>query len=73
MQFNHLDLKKEWFMLPISPKSPDQLQGQHGDKSMQVEEIMKQLGVEFIDPEDTQLMEKIIEILQNPKLEMIYL
>lgn len=67
MQFNHLDLKKEWFMLPISPKSPDQLQGQHGDKSMQVEEIMKQLGIEFIDPEDTQLMEKIIETLQNPK------
>lgn len=67
MQFNHLDLRKEWYMLPISPKTPDQLQGQHGDKSMQVEQLMKEMGVEFIDPEDIELMQKMIERLQNPK------
>ncbi|WP_294659669.1 nitrilase-related carbon-nitrogen hydrolase, partial [uncultured Fusobacterium sp.] len=66
MQFNHDVLKKEWFMLPISPKSSDQLQGQHGDKSIQVEEIMKNLGIEFIDPEDLELQETIIKLLQNP-------
>lgn len=66
MEFNHESLKKEWFMLPISPKSSDQLQGQHGDKSIQVEEIMKTLGIEFIDPEDMETQKTIISMLQNP-------
>ncbi len=52
MQFNHLDYKKEWYMLPISPKNPDGLQGQHGDKSQLVEEIMKELGIVSIDTDD---------------------
>lgn len=67
MQFNHEELKKEWYMLPISPKSPDQLQGQHGDKSIQVEEIMKQLGIETIDDDVT--MKKVIEMLKDKKAE----
>ena len=67
MQFNHQDLKKEWYMLPISPKTPDQLQGQHGDKSIQVEEIMKQLGIEVIDDDVT--MKKVIEMLKEKKAE----
>lgn len=67
MQFNHSEYKKEWYMLPISPKTPDQLQGQHGDKSLQVEEIMKQLGIEVIDDDVT--MKQVIEMLKEKKAE----
>lgn len=52
MQFNHEDYKKEWYMLPISPKNSDSMQGQHGDKSVIVEEIMKELGITRIDTDD---------------------
>lgn len=52
MQFNHEDYKKEWYMLPISPKNSDSMQGQHGDKSVIVEEIMKELGITKIETDE---------------------
>lgn len=64
MQFNHLDYKKEWYMLPISPKNPDGLQGQHGDKSQLVEDIMKELGIISIDTDDqiSEVISKLREV-----------
>lgn len=64
MQFNHEDHKKEWYMLPISPKNPDGLQGQHGDKSQLVEEIMQELGISSIDT-DEQISEVIAKLRET--------
>lgn len=63
MKINDKDLAKEWYMLPISPKSPDSLQGQHGDKSEDVRNIMKQLGIEEIN-EDSDI-KAVVEKLKH--------
>lgn len=69
MQFNHLDYKKEWYMLPISPKNPDGLQGQHGDKSQLVEEIMQELGIVSIDTDEqiADVIRKLREVDEDGK------
>ena len=63
MQINIEDLKREWYMLPISPKNPDAIQGQHGDKSLIIEQIMKELGVEVI--EDDKTLAEITKLLRE--------
>ena len=63
MKINDKDLAKEWYMLPISPKNPDSLQGQHGDKSEDVRNIMKQLGIEEIN-EDSDI-KAVVEKLKH--------
>lgn len=67
MQFNHEDYKKEWYMLPISPKNPDGLQGQHGDKSQLVEEIMQEMGIVSIDTNEeiTEVIRRLREADEN--------
>lgn len=63
MTINDESLKKEWFMLPISPKSPDALQGQHGDKSQDVRKIMKEMGITEIEDDET--LEEVIKKVKN--------
>lgn len=69
MQFNHESYRKEWYMLPISPKNPDALQGQHGDKSQLIEEIMGELGISVIDTDDRieEVISKLRETDENGK------
>ncbi len=59
------ELKKEWYMLPVSPKTPDALQGQHGDKSEDVKNIMKSLGIDEIDNDAD--LKTVIEALKAKK------
>ena len=66
MQFNSEEYKKEWYMLPVSPKNPDALQGQHGDKSLIVEEIMQELGIEIIETDDQ--ITEVIELMKSQKV-----
>lgn len=63
MQINDENLKREWYMLPISPKNPEALQGQHGDKSAIVEELMEQMGITKI--EDDATIEEITRLLKD--------
>lgn len=63
MTINDNDLSKEWYMLPISPKTPDALQGQHGDKSEDVRKIMYDLGIEEINSDSD--IKDVISKLKN--------
>ena len=65
MRFNDVDLGKEWYTLPISPKTPDALQGQHGDKNELVKNIMEAMGIASIDDDAT--IREISEILRGEK------
>ena len=63
MTINDESLKKEWFMLPVSPKSGDALQGQHGDKSQDVRKIMQDMGITEIEDDET--LEEVMKKLKN--------
>lgn len=63
MTINDESLKKEWFMLPVSPKSGDALQGQHGDKSQDVRKIMEEMGI--VEIEDDETLEEVMKKLKN--------
>ena len=63
MTINDEELKKEWYMLPISPKTADALQGQHGDKSEDVNRIMQDLGIQQIESDDD--LQQVIEQMKT--------
>ena len=71
LRVNDKDLAKEWYMLPISPKSPESLQGQHGDKSEDVRSISKdvlrhRIGLTYeAEAENVNVEEIINEILRG--------
>lgn len=62
MTINDDNLKKEWYMLPVSPKNSDSLQGQHGDKSEDVRSIMNEMGIEEIN--DNSTIKEVVEKLK---------
>lgn len=63
IHINDEDLKKLWYTLFVSPKNPDSLQGQHGDKSQMVKAVMKELGITEIRDDDT--IETVVKKLKE--------
>lgn len=62
---NDEELKREWYAMPISPKNPDALQGQHGDKNELVKKIMEEMGIHEVTDDKT--IEDITRILKGEK------
>lgn len=65
MRINDKDLKREWFALPVTASTPEGMQGQHGDKTEVIEQIMKHLGIEEIGDDET--IEIVSQILRGEK------
>ncbi|MBP9479824.1 MAG: hypothetical protein KBF12_14580 [Sebaldella sp.] len=65
MRINDKDLKREWFALPVTASTPEGMQGQHGDKTEVIEQIMKHLGIEEINDDET--VAEITRILKGEK------
>ena len=65
MRINDKDLKREWFALPITASTPEGMQGQHGNKSEVIKQIMRHLNIDVIEDDET--IKTVTEILRGEK------